>query len=275
MLEIPESLTFARQLNEKVRGRTIIKAAANSSPHKFAFYNVDPAEYGPLLQGQTIKESYGYGAIVEIRAGKLCLTVNDGAYPCYYDSAAKAPQKHQLRLELDNGSAITVTVQMYGGIHVNKDGKNESVFYLGSKNKPQPMTEGFDRAYFGTLLKPGWEKLSAKAFLATEQRIPGLGNGVLQDILFNAGINPKRKMGTLTETEIDGLYRSIIDTLAEMTRLGGRDTERDLYGNNGGYVTILSKNTVGKPCPRCGTLIEKTAYMGGAVYWCPACQPLK
>ena len=74
------------------------------------------------------------------------------------------------------------------------------------KNKPQPMTEGFDRAYFGTLLKPGWEKLSAKAFLATEQRIPGLGNGVLQDILFNAGINPKRKMGTLTETEIDGLW---------------------------------------------------------------------
>jgi formamidopyrimidine-DNA glycosylase len=43
----------------------------------------------------------------------------------------------------------------------------------------------------------------------------GLGNGVLQDILFNAGINPKRKMGTLTETEIDGLYRSIIDTLAK------------------------------------------------------------
>jgi hypothetical protein len=30
------------------------------------------------------------------------------------------------------------------------------------------------------------KKLSLKALLATEQRIPGLGNGVLQDILFKA-----------------------------------------------------------------------------------------
>lgn|GEM_PF-2077218 len=30
-----------------------------------------------------------------------------------------------------------------------------------------------------------------KAFLATEQRIPGLGNGVLQDILWTARIHPK------------------------------------------------------------------------------------
>jgi formamidopyrimidine-DNA glycosylase len=43
--------------------------------------------------------------------------------------------------------------------------------------------------------------LSAKAFLATEQRIPGLGNGVLQDILFTAGIHPKRKMAAISEEE--------------------------------------------------------------------------
>ncbi|HWQ74919.1 MAG TPA: zinc finger domain-containing protein [Syntrophomonas sp.] len=42
----------------------------------------------------------------------------------------------------------------------------------------------------------------------------------------------------------------------------------------GRYRTILSKNTVGKPCPVCGSEILKAAFMGGAVYWCPACQPL-
>ncbi|MDD5016227.1 MAG: endonuclease VIII, partial [Atribacterota bacterium] len=38
--------------------------------------------------------------------------------------------------------------------------------------------------------------------------------------------------------------------------------------------TLLSKNTIGKPCLVCGTDIQKVAYLGGAVYWCPMCQPL-
>ena len=33
------------------------------------------------------------------------------------------------------------------------------------------------------------------------------------------------------------------------------------------------KNTLGKPCDRCGELIVKKAYLGGAVYYCSKCQP--
>jgi formamidopyrimidine-DNA glycosylase len=55
---------------------------------------------------------------------------------------------------------------------------------------------------------------------------------------------------------------------------GGRDTETDLFGEKGGYHTILSKNTYGQPCPKCGGEIIKENYMGGSVYYCPSCQPL-
>jgi len=51
VLEIPESTTIARQLNETVRGKTIRKIIANASPHKFAFYHDDPADYNTLLTG--------------------------------------------------------------------------------------------------------------------------------------------------------------------------------------------------------------------------------
>jgi formamidopyrimidine-DNA glycosylase len=57
-----------------------------------------------------------------------------------------------------------------------------------------------------------------------------------------------------------------------MTDLGGRDTEKDLLGQAGGYKTLLSKNTVNDPCPRCGGRIKKEAYLGGAVYYCKGCQ---
>jgi len=274
MLEIPESTTIARQLNETVRGRTIRRAVANASPHKFAFYHDDPANYDALLTGQTIAASCGLGAMVEIAAGDRRIVLGDGANLRYYSDPDLAPSKHQLLLALDDGSVLVATVQMYGAVLAFVDGKYHSKYHLVAKEKPQPLTAAFDRAYFDALAAPGSDKLSAKAFLATEQRIPGLGNGVLQDILFRAGIHPKRKLGTLAAPERYALFRAVKGVLADMTEQNGRDTEKDLFGRAGDYKTILSKNTVGQPCPVCGAAIQKAAYLGGTVYWCPGCQPL-
>ena len=114
-----------------------------------------------------------------------------------------------------------------------------------------------------------------KAFLATEQRFPGIGNGTAQDILFRAGLHPKRKLATLAKDDQDRLLASIVSTLREMTDLGGRDTEKDLFGKLGGYRTSMSKNTLAAGCPLCGGKITKEAYLGGSVYYCPHCQPLE
>lgn len=67
-------------------------------------------------------------------------------------------------------------------------------------------------------------------------------------------------------------YESVRQTLKEMCLSGGRDTERDLFGNKGGYVTKMSKYTVNQPCMRCGYEIHKLNYMGGTVYVCEHCQ---
>jgi formamidopyrimidine-DNA glycosylase len=262
------------QLNETVCGKKICRVITNASPHKFAFYHSDPADYNALLAGQVIGDSFGIGAMIEITAGDRRVVLGDGANLRYYDDSGKTPSKHQLLLELDDGSALVCTVQMYGAVLAFMEGTYDNKYYLVVKEKPQPLADAFDRVYFDTLRTEGSDRISAKAFLATEQRIPGLGNGVLQDILFHAGIHPKRKMGTIREIEFDKLFHSVKDTLAEMTRLGGRDTEKDLFGSAGRYRTLLSKNTVGKPCPICGTDIQKTSYLGGAVYWCSICQPL-
>jgi len=85
-------------------------------------------------------------------------------------------------------------------------------------------------------------------------------------------VHPKKKVDTLSDKEKATLFDSIKSTLAEMWKQGGRDTELDLFGRPGGYRTILSKNTSGKPCSVCGTLIKKEAYMGGSIYYCGACQ---
>ncbi len=159
---------------------------------------------------------------------------------------------------------------MYGAIYAFQ-GMFDNPYYRGSLEKISPLEAGFDRAYFAALRASVSPNLSAKAFLATEQRIPGLGNGTLQDILFRAKVHPKRKISTFSEADWATMYDTVKETLREMTDLGGRDTEKDFFGKYGAYRTILSKNTWKNPCPVCGAAIVKEAYLGGTVYYCPVC----
>ena len=140
-------------------------------------------------------------------------------------------------------------------------------------NKPSPLSTAFDEDYFASLLEAdNVQNISLKAFLATEQRIPGLGNGVLQDILWTTKVHPKRKVKTLLQEEKDTLFYNIKEVLKTMSSMGGRDTEKDLFGQSGRYLTRMSKLHANEGCPTCGDDITKEAYMGGSIYYCPICQ---
>ena len=276
MLELPESHTLARQLEQAVKGRRIVSVLPGSSPHRFAFFNGESAEYPALLEGRAIRGALALAHLVElVLEGDMRLTLGDGACLRLLPPGLAVPAKHQLLLGLDDGSHLVCTVQMYGMIWAAPAGSNDSFYYKVTLEKPTPLTADFDESYWSALLSAASPKLTAKAFLATEQRIPGLGNGTLQDILFRARIHPKSRLSALGSGELEELFHSVKDTLAQMTEQGGRDTEKDLYGNPGGYRTILSAKTVNRPCPFCLGAIVRQAYLGGNVYFCPHCQPLK
>ena len=73
---------------------------------------------------------------------------------------------------------------------------------------------------------------------------------------------------------VENIPNIIKETLENMISEGGRDTEKDLLGNPGGYHCILSKNTCHELCPRCGGKIIKEAYLGGSIYYCRDCQTI-
>lgn len=272
MIELPEAAVLARQTNDTLAGRKIENALAAQSPHKWAWYCGDPQQYTSLLTGRTITEAHSHGGLLEITVGNAKLVFGEGVNLRYFNKGQKLPARHQLLLEFDDGSSLVGSVQMYGGLWAFPEGEFDNKYYLVAKTKPSPLSAGFDQAYFASLLKESSARLSLKAFLATEQRMPGLGNGVLQDILFNAGMHPRKKKDSLSPEDQQVLFDSVRSTLAEMTARGGRDTEHDLWGRPGGYRTRLSKNTVGQPCSSCGTPISKEPYMGGSIYYCVNCQ---
>ena len=275
MVELPEAVTLSRQITDSLAGKVIEEVNVLQSPHKWAWLHGDPADYPGKLRGKTVAAALPYGSMVEVNLGPTTLLLTEGVNLRHIEEESSLPKKHQLLLRFSDGTYFCVSIQMYGGLFCFEGDEYQNSYYLEAKQRPSPLSRGFSAAHFLRLLDAeNLLKLSAKAFLATEQRIPGLGNGVLQDILFNARIHPKRKMDGLSAEEMQRLRDSIKSTLGAMVDGGGRDTERDLFGNFGGYRTILSKNTVGCPCPECGSIIEKSSYMGGSVYVCPGCQKL-
>lgn len=275
MIELPEAINIANQLNKTIKGKLINGVTSGQTPHKLVWYYGDKSEYSSLLMAKPIGIAHARGALVEIEVEKARILFGDGVNVRFHAKNELRPARHQLLIEFDDGSALSAAVQMYGGIGAFPDGTLDNPYYKVAGEKPSPLSNVFDRAYFEDMISaPEVQKLSSKALLATEQRIPGLGNGVLQDILFNASIHPKKKTSALNAKDREMLYNSVKTTLKAMAEQGGRDTELDIFGHPGGYKTILSKNTAGKPCPKCGTLIKKEAYMGGSIYYCEKCQSL-
>lgn len=271
MLELPETTTIARQLSDSVIGKRIRRVLPPTKAHKFCWYAGEPVDYNAKMSGGTVQSAEGFGIYVEI-------TLDNGSRLCFNDGVnarlmafTTAPKNYQLLIEFDDEAVLVFTVAMYGGIILH-DGTYDDVYYRKSKTAVSPLSGKFE-PYYRKLLAESKPTLSAKAFLVAEQRFPGIGNGVLQDILFAAGIHPKRKIRSFDEADRDRLLCGIVSVLHDMTEHGGRDTEKDLFGHPGGYHTRLSKSTLTSGCPRCNGPLIKETYLGGAVYYCPSCQP--
>ena len=273
MIELPEGLHLADQMDKQLKHKKIVSVVANASPHGFAWYEGDPAEYDAKFSGRTVEGAYSYGGKVHLAmSGEAEFFFADGIVFRYLEPDAKLPKKHQLCLEFEDGSHLTGSVRMYGNLQ-GYVGKYENGYDEIARLRPSPLSDDFTMEYFESLLKSSnKKKLSVKAFLASEQRVPGLGNGVLQDILFDAGIQPRRDMATVSDAELERMWKSVRSVLAVMTEQHGRDVETDLYAKEGGYKTMMSKNTYAYPCPRCGGPITREAFMGGSVYYCAHCQ---
>jgi len=275
MIELPEAVSIADQISKTIYGKRISGVVAGHTPHKLAWYSGDHEKYSQLLLGKTIGKATSFGGLVEIKVGNANILFGEGVGIRFHARNEPRPAKHQLLIEFEDQSAISASVQMYGGMGSFVEGELDNPYYKVAREKPSPLFPEFDKVYFEGIISPqAVQKLSLKALLATEQRIPGLGNGVLQDILFNARMHPKKKVGTLSEKDKEVLLSSVKNTLATMASQGGRDTEFDLFGRSGGYKTVLSKSTANKPCSACGTIIRKESYMGGSVYFCEKCQTL-
>jgi formamidopyrimidine-DNA glycosylase len=227
------------------------------------------------MQGRIVGKARAKGKwlFVTMDPGYVMVVGECGGRVLFHPVGSSAPPKYHLYLGFDDGSSLTATTQMWGAMELYKQGHELNRQYIRDM-RPTPVEPEFTFDYFSGLIDElsAEGRRTAKGLLTQQQMIPGLGNAIAQDILYLAKLHPKHLLRDLGRARRQDFHRLILSTVDEVIARGGRTDEYDLYNHPGGYRRIMDSSTAGKPCPECGTLIEKIQYLGGACYFCPHCQ---
>jgi formamidopyrimidine-DNA glycosylase len=275
MFELPEYIHFATQINQALAGKMVEEGHLGNSPHKFVWYNRQPDEFAALTRDKMVGKasSKGRWLFIPLEPGYVLVFGECGGKLLYHASGAKLPDKYHLYLQFTDGSSLTMLTQMWGAMELYEAGKEQERQYIKGM-RTTPVDPEFSFGYFSTLIDeliPG-EKRSIKGLLTQDQLIPGLGNAIAQDIMFNARLHPRHAINELSQAQRLQLYHAIIDTVQAVIAGNGRNDEIDLFNQPGRYARIMDSQRAGQPCPECGSPVEKIQYLGGACYVCPKCQ---
>jgi formamidopyrimidine-DNA glycosylase len=275
MFELPEFVTLARQMNDTLQGKTVERGQLGNSPHKFVWYNRSHEEFERLTAGKAVGQARvrGKWLFLSLEPGYVLLLGECGGKVLVHPPSSKLPKKYHLYITFEDDSFLTATTQMWGAMELYEAGEEQNRQYVKGM-RTTPVEPEFTLDYFSALVDGLLEgpKRSAKSLLTQEQLIPGLGNAIAQDILFQARLDPRHPLTDLSTAQRKALYDAIVTTTGEVIAQGGRYDEYDLYNNQGGYIRIMDKNALGHPCPECGGQVEKIQYLGGTCYFCPNCQ---
>ncbi|MEQ4208233.1 DNA-formamidopyrimidine glycosylase family protein [Actinopolymorpha sp. B9G3] len=118
--------------------------------------------------------------------------------------------------------------------------------------------EDFDQALAGL-------RRQLKPALMDQAVLAGLGNLLVDEILWRARLQPRRSTSDLTGADRHRLYRQMRNVLRQ-------SIDR---GRVPGYARWLTgwRDDEDAPCPRCGTPLRRSRVGGRTTVWCPHCQP--
>ncbi len=118
-------------------------------------------------------------------------------------------------------------------------------------------------------------RMPIKNLLMDQRLIAGIGNIYACEILFAAGIDPRRPACDLTKPEWQKLSESAAKIIKKAVARRGTTVSdwRDLYGrpgNNQRYLKVYGHQ--GETCSHCGGTIERIVLNGRGTWFCRTCQ---
>lgn len=261
MPELPEVETIVRHLRPKIRGKRIVSIFSNS-PRTYRGHK-SLAEIKSVVEGAEIKniERYGKEIIFRLSNGS-CLGIHlMMTGKILLNPEGKRPHD-RMRVHLTGGTELVFNdIRKFGRCRVI------SAF-------PKSDSDALSITYF-EFLRRIKRKKPIKSILLDQNIIAGIGNIYADEILWYAGVDPRRAGTSLSLEEIKNIYSHTEKVLAVAIKKGGTSSRnyRKPDDSRGSYYDIRrAYQRTGEKCTADRGVIRRIVVGGRSTHYCPVHQ---
>lgn len=259
MPELPDVETFKRYLDATALHQPVAGVRIGAPR---LLRGLPPQALGQRLRRRSLESTRRHGKWLFARAGGagwLVLHFGMSGRLQYAKSAAALPPHPELLLRFANGAGLAyLAPRKLGRI----DWTPDPDAYVAD-HAPGPDALALGRVGFRQRARG--RRGGVKAWLMDQRALAGIGNLYSDEILFQAGIHPRRAVADLDEAALGRLYRAMRRVLREAIAAGA--DPRAMPAN-----FLLRERSPGGRCPRCGEALATTRAAGRTAWYCPRCQ---
>ncbi len=278
MPELPEVETVKNALLKAVDKANITKVSIYNN----RFRKIIPDDFARRIEGAQI-------AAVRRKAKYLLLELDNGLTVIWHlgmsgkvkisDFPPEKKEKHDhVMIETNKATLVFNDARRFGMLtYAETSGLGHcSLFaHIGT----DPFDERLDGLYLYNKLQN--KKIPIKAALLDQSIVNGIGNIYASEALFDAGIDPTRPAGNLSQKDCGRLVQSIRKILRQAIEAGGSSIHdyRKPDGSLGYFQNMhCVYNKTGQKCPGCTCNIAQTGGIkkivqaGRSTFYCPVKQ---
>ena len=225
--------------------------------------------YARSLAGATMESSRAAGKQMLFGfSGGLWLAIHlgmTGKLRAGASNEAAGPHDH-LVLRFSNRALFFSDPRQFGRVRCEKSAEIPDWW---TSLPPSVLSKAFSAAALIAFLGRR-RRASLKAVLLMQERFPGIGNWMADEILWRSRINPKRLCGSITGAEAQTLWRNVRNVSRNSLRIIGTD-----FTDPPDSWLFPHRWKNGGNCPRDCSALRREEIGGRTTCWCEVCQPEK
>lgn len=224
--------------------------------------SLTPAGLEHALVGQSFQSTRRHGKhlFVELKDGAwLGMHFGMTGSLKYFKNPQENPDYDQVMFHFRNDYHLAyIMARKLGRIRLIDD---LQAFLEGKQLGPDSLDIDFDAFHELLVGRRGM----IKSALMNQAILAGIGNVYSDEILFQAGVHPRRQISDLDAGDLRSIY-------AQMCRVLDIAIENQANPDQFPASFLTPRRSEGDPCPRCGGDIQRTEVSGRGSYYCPNCQ---
>jgi len=270
MPELPEVETIKRDLEKKILGQKIVQVFV----YDRRVIRNSPRSFIKNLTGKTFHEVSRRGKAIVFQltdSGFLVVQLMMTGQLIYAEKEPRPSKATKITFQLSNYRYLNYNDQrLFGRLQFCRTLEEIKFFKdLGL----EPFSSSLSAQWLANQLIP--RSTPIKNFLMNQKFVAGIGNIYASEILFAAGIHPRRAAKTLSKKETHSLHSKIKEILSEAIRFRGTSMRdyRDAGGQKGNYINrIKVYGRKGQACLSCQTPVARFVQAGRSTFFCRRCQ---